>query len=133
MAITWTVSHPVRLVVAVGKDEVTSTDILFCADEMTNTGVIAYRKIFDLTRIARVMSQADVRAVGKRMAALADSHRFGPVAIVVASSGIAELAKVFQATSVAKRPVRIFRDLYAARTWLDEIAPSDQVPRATDP
>jgi hypothetical protein len=127
MSITWTVSHPARLVIAVGKDEVTAADILFCADELANTGVNPYRKIFDLTHIARAMSQADVRLVGQRMAARAADQPFGPIAIVVASSGIAELAKIFQVTAAAKRPVQIFRNRYTARAWLDEVAPPDRI------
>jgi hypothetical protein len=50
------------------------------------------------------------------------------VAIVVASNGIEGSARHFEEASAAKRPVRIFRDLYAARVWLDEIAPPDLVP-----
>jgi hypothetical protein len=131
MSVTWTVSHPARLIVAVGKDEVTSTDILYCADEFAKNGINAYRKLFDLTRIARTMPQADMQLVGKRMGARASGQAFGPIAIVVSSSVIAGSAKIFQATATepeaAKRPVQIFRDLYAARAWLDEIAPPDGI------
>lgn len=123
MSITWTASHPLRLVVAVGKDEITSADMLFCLDEMSKAGVIPYRKIFDLTGIATMMSQADLRAAGTRVAALADGKQIGAVAIVVASGAIAELARIFEAAATANRPLQIFRDLYAARAWLDEIAP----------
>jgi len=48
----------------------------------------------------------------------------GPLAIVVASDAIAELAEVFEATAVTKRPLQIFRDLHTARAWLDEVAPA---------
>jgi len=130
MAIIWTVSHPERLVVAVGRAEVTSTDILFCVDGMMKAGVVSYRKIYDMMLIARTMPHIDLRSVGKRMAAIADGHRFGPVAIVVASNGIEGSARLFEESSVARRPVRIFRELYAARAWLDDIAPPDQVPEA---
>jgi len=133
MAIIWTVSHPERLVVAVGRNEITATDILFCVDEMKKAGVISYRKIYDMTLIGRTMPRVDLRAVGARMAAIADGHGFGPVAIVVASNGVAGSARHFEETSGARRPVQIFRSLYAARAWLDEIAPPDHVPPATDP
>jgi hypothetical protein len=129
MAILWTVSHPERLVVAVGQNSVTATDILFCVDGMLKAGVISYRKIYDMTLVAITMPQLDLRAVGKRMAAMADNQGFGPVAIVVSSNGVAGSARHFEETSAAKRPVRIFRDLYAAREWLDEVAPPDRVLR----
>jgi hypothetical protein len=129
MAILWTVSHPERLVVAVGQNAVTATDILFCVDGMLKAGVISYRKIYDMTLVAVTMPQLDLRAVGKRMAAMADNQGFGPVAIVVSSNGVAGSARHFEETAAAKRPVRIFRDLFAARAWLDEVAPPDRVLR----
>ena len=123
MSITWTVLHPVRLVVAIGKGDLSSTDILFCADGFAKAGINPYRKIFDLTRIVNAPSPADIRLVGTSMAARAAGQPFGPIAIVAASSVIAELARIFEETSAANRPVRIFRDLYAAREWLDKVAP----------
>jgi hypothetical protein len=128
MAIIWTVSHAERLVVAVGQNSVTATDILFCVDGMLKAGVISYRKIYDMTLLGITMPTLDLRSVGKRMAAVADSKGFGPVAIVVSSNGVAGSARHFEETSAARRPVRIFRDLYTARVWLDDIAPPDQVP-----
>jgi hypothetical protein len=38
MTIIWTVSHPEWVVVAVGRNEVTATDILFCVHGMLNAG-----------------------------------------------------------------------------------------------
>jgi hypothetical protein len=77
------------------------------------------------------MPQADMQLVGKRMGARASGQAFGPIAIVVSSGVIAGSAKIFQATATepeaAKRPVQIFRDLFAARAWLDEIAPPDGI------
>jgi hypothetical protein len=129
MAILWTVSHPERLVVAVGQDAVTATDILFCVDGMLKAGVISYRKIYDMTLVAVTMPQLDLRSVGKRMAAMADNQGSGPVAIVVSSNGIEGSARHFEEASAARRPVRIFRDRFVAREWLDEVAPPDRVLR----
>jgi hypothetical protein len=55
--------------------------------------------------------------------ALGTGREVGAIAIVVASAGIAELVRIFEATAASKRPFQIFRDLCAARAWLDEIAP----------
>ncbi len=123
MSITWTASHPARLVVAVGKEEITAADVLFCIDEMSKAGVVPYRKIFDLTGVARMMSQADLRSVGVRVTARAEGKQLGAVAIVVTSAAFGELAKLFETSAAADRPLRIFRDLYAARAWLDAVAP----------
>jgi hypothetical protein len=126
MALTWKVLHPERLVVAVSKYEVTAADVLFCADELLKAGLSDYRKLFDLTRLARAMSPVDIRSIGRRLAAAAHGRGFGPIAIVVASDAIAGSAALFQGV-VADRPVQIFRDLFVARVWLDVTAPADQV------
>jgi hypothetical protein len=123
MSITWTISHPARLVVAVGRDEITATDVLFWSDGMGEAGVTSYRKLLDLTGVARMMPQADIRLVAIRVTARAVGWEVGAIAIVVASAGIAELVRIFEVTAASKRPFQIFRDLCAARAWLDEIAP----------
>ena len=131
MSIRWKVLHPGRLVVAVARDEITSADILFCVDETRRSGLQAYRKVYDLTRIARATPQEDLHLIGRRLSAAADSERFGPAAIVATSAGVAELARILEETSVQNRQVRVFRDLFSARVWLDEVAPPDRVPEAT--
>jgi hypothetical protein len=130
MSIRWRILHPGRLVVAVARDEITLADILFCVDETRKAGLQAYRKIYDLTRIARAMPQADVHLVGRRLSAAANHERFGPAAIVTSSGGIAELARILEDSSVENRQVRVFRDLLSARIWLDEVAPPHGVSEA---
>jgi hypothetical protein len=51
MSITWTISHPARLVVAVGRDEITATDVLFWSNGMREARVTSYRKLLDLTGV----------------------------------------------------------------------------------
>ena len=123
MPITWTVSHSARLVVAVGKGEISATDVLLYLDEITRAGAMPFRKIFDLSGVVATMPTTDVRLIGMRVVALAGGKPTGPLAIVVASDAIHELAKVFEATATTKRPLQIFRDVHAARAWLDKIAP----------
>ena len=130
MALKWKVSHPERLVVVVSQYEVTAADVLFCADELLKAGLNDYRKLFDLTRLARAMSPVDIRSVGMRLAAAAHGRGFGPIAIVVVSDAIAGSVALFQGAAAADRPVQIFRDLYVARVWHDVTAPVDQVPEA---
>jgi hypothetical protein len=123
MPITWKVLHADRLVVAAATDLLTSTDMLYCADELEKLGVDSYRKIFDLSQLSSAPLQADIRLAGARTAARAAGQQFGPIAIVAASGAIAGLARIFEATSAANRPVRVFRDMFSARVWVDEMAP----------
>lgn len=124
MPISWTVSHPARLVVAVGKGDVNATDVLLYLDDIDRAGAMPYRKIFDLSGVVAAMPTKDVRLIGMRVVALAGGKPTGPLAIVVASDAISELAKVFEATATTKRPLQIFRDFHTARAWLDEVAPA---------
>jgi hypothetical protein len=123
MPITWTVSHPARLVVAIAKGDISAADVLAYLDEIDQAGAMPYRKVFDLTGVVATMPTEDIRLVGMRVVALSGDKPTGPLAIVVASDAIAELAEVFEATAATKRPLQIFRDLHKARTWLDEVAP----------
>jgi len=127
MPITWKVLHSERLVVASARDLLTFTDMLYCADELEKLGVDSYRKIFDLSQLSSAPLQADIRLTGARTAArAAGGRKFGPIAIVAVSEAIAGLARIFEATSAAHRPVRVFRDVFSARAWVDEMAPPDQ-------
>jgi hypothetical protein len=124
MPITWTVSHPARLVVAVAQGDISAADVLGYVEEIDQAGAMPYRKVFDLTGVVATMPPEDVRLVGMRVVALSGDKPTGPLAIVVDSDAISELARVFEATAVTKRPIQIFRDFHTARAWLDEVAPA---------
>jgi hypothetical protein len=128
MPITWTVSHPSRLVVAVAEGDISAADVLAYVDEIDQAGAMPYRKLFDLSGVFAILPTEDVRLVGMRVVALSGDKPTGPLAIVVASDAVEELAKVFEATATTKRPLQIFRDFHAARAWLDEVAPAPSHP-----
>jgi hypothetical protein len=128
MGIKWAVSHPQRLITAVGEVSVTATDILRCIDEFAKTGISIYRKLFDLTQLTSAITQADLRLVAARLASNTFGHAFGPTAIVVVSEALAETARIFQAMTATNQQVQIFRDPYVARVWLDVTTPADQIP-----
>jgi len=127
MGIKWTVSHPDRLVTAIGEIPVKATEIVQCADEFAKTGLSAYRKLFDLTRLTGSLSHTDMRLVAAFMVQHAHGHAFGPIALVVSAEAVAGAAKIFQVVAAVDREVQIFRDPYVARVWLDVTAPADQI------
>ena len=106
MPVHWTVSHPQRLVVAVTKDQVTVADIEQYFAGVTADGAMAYRKIFEITHAPMAISEENLKALG-------------PVAIVAASDESFAQAQIFAAASPTQRPLAIFRELHAARQWLD--------------
>lgn len=120
MPVHWTISHPQRLVVAVAKDPVTTTDIEQYFAGVTAEGGMAYAKIFEITHTPMTISEENLRALGQRVMFYAQHGQVGPVAIVAASDESYAQARIFAEAAPVRRPLRIFRELHAARRWLDE-------------
>jgi hypothetical protein len=121
MPVHWTISHPTRLVVAVAKDDVTVADIEKYFAGVTAAGAMSYRKIFEITHTPTALSEENLKALGQRVMYYAQHGQMGPVAIVAASDDSYAQAQVFASASAqVKRPLMIFREMHAARRWLDE-------------
>lgn len=119
MPVHWTISHPSRLVVAVTKDEVTVADIEQYFAGVTDGGALSYRKIFEITHTPGALNEDNLKALGQRVIFYAQHGQVGPVAIVAASDDSYEQAEIFAAAARVSRPLMIFRELHAARRWLD--------------
>ena len=119
MPVHWTVSHPSRLVVAIAKDDVTPADIERYFAGITADGAMAYAKIFEITHTPAALNEDNLKALGKRVIDYAKHGQIGPVAIVAASDESYHAAKVFADAAQVRRPLAIFRELHAAREWLD--------------
>ena len=119
MPVHWTVSHPNRLVVAIAKDDVTPADIERYFAGITADGAMAYRKIFEITHTPAALNADNLRSLGARVIDYAKHGQIGPVAIVAASDESYRQAKIFAAAAQVRRPLAIFRELHAAREWLD--------------
>lgn len=119
MPVHWTISHPHKLVVAVAKDRVTAADIEQYFAGVTADGAMSYRKIFEITDTPNALSDENLRALGARVVLYAQHGQVGPLAIVAASDASFHQARIFAAAATARRPLAIFRELHAARRWLD--------------
>jgi hypothetical protein len=119
MPVQWTISHPQRLVVAVAKEPVTVADIEQYFAGVTADGGMAYAKIFEITASPMALSEDNLRALGQRVMFYAEHGQIGPLAIVAASDESSAQAQIFAQAAVARRPLQIFREMHAARKWLD--------------
>lgn len=128
MPVHWTISHPQRLVVAVAKDQVTVADIEQYFAGVTAEGAMAYRKIFEITHTPMALSEENLKALGQRVMFYAQHGQIGPVAIVAASDESFTQAQIFAQAATVRRPLQIFRELHAARQWLDAQAASADSP-----
>lgn len=129
MPVHWTVSHSARLVVAVAKGDVTPTDIERYFAGITADGAMAYRKIFEITHTPTALNEENLKTLGERVIYYAQHGQIGPVAIVAASDESYAQAKIFAAAARVSRPLAIFRELHAARQWLD----AQPLPPAVEP
>ena len=120
MPVHWTISHPTRLVVAVAKDDVKVEDIEQYFAGVTAGGAMSYRKIFEIGATSMAMNEDMVRGLGQRVMLYAQHGQLGPLAIVAGSDESYAQAQLFASSAPASRPLQIFRDLHAARRWLDE-------------
>src|SRR5690349_1848506 len=119
MPVHWTISHANRLVVAIAKDEVVARDIEQYFAGVTAEGGMAYRKIFEITHTPMALSEENLRALGARMIYYAEHGQVGPVAIVAASDESYAQAQLFAQAAQISRPLQIFREMHAAREWLE--------------
>ena len=119
MPVHWTISHPQRLVVAVAKEPVTVADMEQYFAGVTADGGMAYAKIFEITHSPLAISEENLKALGQRVMFYAQHGQIGPLAIVAASDESYAQAQIFANAATVKRPLQIFRELHAARQWLD--------------
>ena len=119
MPVTWTISHPARLVIAVVKDAASLADMQEYLDAIVVADAMAYRKIFDLSNGSFDLSDHDMMALGARIRAYASTGSMGPLAIVASSPQAYERARLYSTLAGADRPLQIFRELHLARKWLD--------------
>jgi hypothetical protein len=121
MPVHWTISHSARLVVAIAKDDVTVSDIEKYFAGVTAAGAMSYRKIFEITHTPTALSEENLKALGRRVMYYSQHGQIGPVAIVAASDDSYAQAQIFASASAQlSRPLMIFREMHAARRWLDE-------------
>jgi hypothetical protein len=120
MPVHWTISHPARLVIAVAKDDVKVEDIEQDFAGVTAEDARSYRKIFEIGTTSMALSDDMLRGLGQRVMLYAQHGQLGPLAIVASSDESFAQAQVFASSATARRSLQIFREMHAARRWLDE-------------
>ncbi len=122
MPLSWTISHPQRLVIAVARDAVAPHEFGAYLEAVQPVG--GYRKMFVVSGMSTVFDTALMQSVGRAVRDHAAREPIGPIAIV-ADNAAAQASAMVYADSVRglERPIRIFRELHEARRWLDSFAP----------
>lgn len=123
MPVHWTISHSSRLVVAVTKGNVSSSDIEKYFAGVTADGAMAYAKIFEITHTPQALSADNLKSLGQRVVFYTRHGQVGPLAIVAASDESYAHASIFATAAKVDRPLMIFRELHDARQWIETQKP----------
>jgi hypothetical protein len=126
MPLSWNVLHPHRLVIAIAKGEVDPQEVHRYLQALADHSAQPYRKMFDLSLMTNVWSDAVVRSFASVVRDHAAISRLGPIAIIAASWESERSALVFARAATVDRPIRIFCERYLARRWLNEFVEEEQ-------
>jgi len=124
MPLSWTISHPQRLVIAVAKGEVAPHEFGAYIEAMQPVG--SYRKMFVVSGMSTVFDAVLMKTVGEAARSQAQREKLGPIAIVAETEAAYHSAVIYgDAARDIDRPIRIFRELHEARRWLDSFASAE--------
>lgn len=117
MALEWAISHPDQLVLAAAKGHVSPGEIEDYFHGVGLAGGMSYAKMF-LVDSASMLSDENIRALGRIIERYALTGKIGPVAIVATTDEAFRQARVFASAARAERPLGVFRTQHEAATWL---------------
>ena len=121
MPLTWKVLHDDRLVHAVATGELSPDDIQGYLGSLIAERAMPYGKIFDVTAATALQSPERLGEVGDTVR-LYDKMQLGQIgALAIVVGSVPEqvaYAEAFVRAASARRPVRMFGDVAAARAWL---------------
>ena len=127
MPVVWNVFHPTREVVISVTGVVLLKEMEECVDGILTPATRSYRKLVDLVEGRLALSREDIAALAKHVRERSESRQMGAVAIAVGSDESEQQIRLFDSLSAAERPLEIFRELQAARAWLNN-QPPPQLP-----
>lgn len=116
------VSHPDRLVVAVGHGTISADEFQEAVRSFIQQGALHYRKIIDVAAANTTADMERLKGLLAMVRAAPNAAERGALAFVVdANRGdiVRELAAM---NDEGERPVRVFTSLHEARRWLDEVS-----------
>ena len=128
MPVIWNVFHSTREVVILVQGAVHLKEMEECVDGILTPATRSYRKLVNLVDGRLALSRGDIAALATFVRERSESQPMGAVAIAVGSDESEEQMRLFDSLAVADRPLEIFRELPAARAWLND-QPSLSLPQ----
>ncbi len=106
---------------AVAEGDVTRAEFEAYLDAMGAADANGYRKLFDGSCASTLMPAEEILALGVRMRASHSMGSVGPLAVVVPDAMTEALERVLGMLAAARRPMRVFGEVEAARKWLGSL------------
>ena len=118
MPITWTISHPDRMVAVVVEGDITLAQAEEYLDALVVADAMPYAKLLDCTRMRTQVSDEEMMQLGARMRAYASIMKGGPLVFVVTDPLIENYVRRYINLAAADRPVKIVTTMEQAQAWL---------------
>ena len=129
MGLHWVIDSRERLIVITADGPVTRAEIDELLHVVTGASALGYRKLVDARAGKLALSALDILAIGARVRSL-HAGSVGAAAIVLPGrlprDGEPEdaptlVARLIGILASAKRPLRLFKSVIAARRWLESL------------
>jgi hypothetical protein len=118
MPLHWTIDSKAKLLTVVAEGDVTRAEFDSYLDMIDQTGLHAYRKLFDGINADTSMGSEQILAIGVRMRTSHQYQPVGPLAVAVAEDKVAMVSRVLGMLAAASRPMRVFHESGPARDWI---------------
>lgn len=115
---SWSISHPCRLVLVLAKGEFQSADLIRLLTAIDAAKASSYRKLIDISQLTDSMSPMVLREFARIVRHRERERTVGPIALVAGTAGAVRLANRFAGSARGERLIEIFADQSAARHWL---------------
>lgn len=129
MGLHWFIDSRERLIVITAEGPVTRTEIDEVLDAVAGANALGYRKLVDARAGRFALSAVDLLAIGARVRSL-HAGSVGAAAIVLPGRRPRDdepedaptlVARLIGILASAKRPLRLFKSMLAAKRWLESL------------
>ncbi len=119
MSLSWSISHPYRLVLVVAKGDFQPHEFVRLLEGIDTAKASSYRKIIDVTGLTTRFTADMIRSFASMVRQREDERNVGPIAIVARSSQSHSQATLFAKQARGSRLIHVFHEQHEARRWLD--------------
>ncbi len=118
---SWCISHPIRLVIAVAKGEFDPQDVIEFVLRVDAANARPYRKMIDVTGVTTRFSADRIRRFARMIRQREEESEVGPIGVVAGSPDAHRQAILFAKHAQRHRPIKVFHEQHDARKWLDAL------------